>query len=81
MAIGAVERGRQDQWGGSDFHRRDLWNAIQAGDFPEWELNLQVFDQNLPTVLILMCWIPPRLFLKRFSPDTGRPIGAESHAG
>ncbi|MBD7993248.1 catalase [Ochrobactrum sp. Sa2BUA5] len=28
-----------------DFHRRDLWNAIQAGDFPEWELNLQVFDQ------------------------------------
>ncbi|MFI0847124.1 catalase [Mesorhizobium sp. IMUNJ 23232] len=28
-----------------DFHRRDLWNAIQAGDFPEWELNLQLFDQ------------------------------------
>ncbi len=28
-----------------DFHRRDLWNAIQAGDFPEWELGLQVFDQ------------------------------------
>ena len=21
-----------------DFHRRDLWDAIQAGDFPEWEL-------------------------------------------
>jgi catalase len=29
-----------------DFHRRDLWNAIQAGDFPEWELNLQLFDQE-----------------------------------
>ncbi len=29
-----------------DFHRRDLWNAIQAGDFPEWELNLQIFDQE-----------------------------------
>jgi catalase len=28
-----------------DFHRRDLWNAIQSGDFPEWELNLQLFDQ------------------------------------
>jgi catalase len=27
-----------------DFHRRDLWNAIQAGDFPEWELGVQVFD-------------------------------------
>ncbi|WP_283180006.1 catalase [Gemmobacter sp. 24YEA27] len=29
-----------------DFHRRDLWNAIQAGDFPEWELCLQLFDQD-----------------------------------
>lgn len=29
-----------------DFHRRDLWNTIQAGDFPEWELGLQVFDEE-----------------------------------
>jgi len=29
-----------------DFHRRDLWGAIQAGDFPEWELNVQLFDQD-----------------------------------
>ena len=28
-----------------DFHRRDLWNAIQAGNFPEWELGLQLFDE------------------------------------
>ena len=28
-----------------DYHRRDLWNAIDAGDFPEWELGLQLFDQ------------------------------------
>ena len=27
-----------------DFHRRDMWSAIQAGDFPEWELGVQVFD-------------------------------------
>ncbi|PPQ30995.1 catalase HPII [Rhodopila globiformis] len=27
-----------------DFHRRDMWNAIQNGDFPEWELGLQLFD-------------------------------------
>jgi catalase len=27
-----------------DFHRRDLWEAIDKGDFPEWELALQVFD-------------------------------------
>ena len=29
-----------------DFHRRDLWNAIEAGDFPEWEFCLQTFTQE-----------------------------------
>ena len=29
-----------------DFHRRDLWDSIQAGDFPEWELRVQLFDQE-----------------------------------
>ncbi len=28
-----------------DFHRRDMWNAIQAGDYPEWELGVQTFDE------------------------------------
>jgi catalase len=28
-----------------DFHRRDLWDAIGMGAFPEWELGLQLFDQ------------------------------------
>lgn len=29
-----------------DFHRRDLWNAIEAGDFPQWDLGIQLFDQE-----------------------------------
>jgi catalase len=29
----------------SDFHRRDLWEAIEAGDYPEWELGVQVFTE------------------------------------
>ena len=29
-----------------DFHRRDLWDAITGGDFPEWELGLQLFDED-----------------------------------
>ena len=29
-----------------DFHRRDLWDAIQSGDYPEWELALQLFDED-----------------------------------
>ena len=27
-----------------DFHRRDLWDAINGGDFPECELGVQLFD-------------------------------------
>ncbi|GGP18893.1 catalase [Silvimonas iriomotensis] len=26
-----------------DYHRRDLWEAIESGEYPEWELALQVF--------------------------------------
>ena len=26
-----------------DYHRRDLWEAIECGEFPEWELGVQVF--------------------------------------
>jgi catalase len=29
-----------------DFHRRDLWDAITTGNFPEWELGLQLFDDD-----------------------------------
>jgi catalase len=29
-----------------DFHRRDIWNAINQGSFPEWELGLQLFDED-----------------------------------
>lgn len=45
-----------------DFHRRDLWEAIENGDFPEWELGVQIvpakdehkypFDLLDPTKLI-----------------------------
>ena len=30
----------------ADFHRRDLWEAIEAGAFPEWELGLQIFTEE-----------------------------------
>ncbi len=28
-----------------DFHRRDLWERIESGAFPEWELGLQIFTE------------------------------------
>jgi catalase len=65
-----------------DFHRRDLWTAIKSGNFPEWELCLQLFDQEFadnfdfdvldPTKLIPEEILPPipvgRLVLDRM-PD------------
>jgi len=65
-----------------DFHRRDLWDAIQSGNFPEWELRVQLFDQDFadsfdfdvldPTKLIPEEILPPvpvgRLVLDRM-PD------------
>lgn len=46
----------------SDFHRQDLWEAIEMGNFPEWELGIQIipaedehkyeFDLLDPTKLV-----------------------------
>ena len=30
----------------SDFHRRDLWEAIENGDYPEWEFGVQVVEEK-----------------------------------
>ncbi|MEJ7697210.1 MAG: catalase [Candidatus Limnocylindrales bacterium] len=30
----------------ADFLRRDLWEAIEGGDFPEWELGLQIVEEK-----------------------------------
>jgi catalase len=29
-----------------DFHRRDLWEAIESGQFPEYELGVQIFSEE-----------------------------------
>lgn len=29
-----------------DFHRRDLWDAIESGAFPEWELGVQIIPEE-----------------------------------
>ncbi len=34
-----------------DFHRRDLWEAIAQGQFPEWELGMQLVDEDKAAAL------------------------------
>jgi len=29
-----------------DFHRRDLWDNIESGNFPEWELGVQIVEEK-----------------------------------
>src|SRR5512133_178266 len=29
-----------------DFHRRDLWEAIESGNYPQWELGIQVVEEE-----------------------------------
>ena len=29
-----------------DYHRRDLWEAIDSGDFPVWDLGVQLFSEE-----------------------------------
>jgi catalase len=29
-----------------DYHRRDLYEAIESGDFPAWDLGVQIFDED-----------------------------------
>jgi catalase len=31
----------------NDYHRRDLWESIETGGFPEWEFGIQVISQKL----------------------------------
>ncbi|CAM4294232.1 catalase [Gillisia limnaea] len=55
----------------ADFHRRDLWDAIEEGHYPEWELGFQVvpeedehkFDFDLldPTKLIPEEMVPVKI--------------------
>ncbi|MHB0776507.1 catalase HPII [Halomonas sp. WWR20] len=33
-------------WGDPDYNRRDLWNDIENGDFPEFEFGIQVIEEE-----------------------------------
>jgi catalase len=56
-----------------DFHRRDLWNAIQSGDFPEWELRLQTFDDEFAELFDFDVLDPTKLIPEEILP--ARAVG------
>lgn len=56
-----------------DFHRRDLFEAIDRGDFPEWELGIQAFDQEFADSLPYDVLDPTKIIPEEVLPV--RPIG------
>ncbi len=57
----------------NDYHRRDLWEAIDAGDFPEWELGIQTFDKKFADAQPYDVLDPTKLIPEELCPV--RPIG------
>ncbi|HEY1823987.1 MAG TPA: catalase [Trebonia sp.] len=56
-----------------DFHRRDLWDAIQSGAYPEWELGLQLFDDEFADQFEFDVLDPTKLIPEERVPVT--PVG------
>lgn len=56
-----------------DFHRRDLWDAIAQGDYPEWELCLQLFDDDFADQFAFDVLDPTKLIPEEILP--ARPAG------
>jgi catalase len=56
-----------------DFHRRDLWDAITQGDFPEWELGVQLFDDEFADRFAFDILDPTKIIPEEEVPV--RPIG------
>jgi len=56
-----------------DFHRRDLWDAITQGAFPEWELGLQLFDDDFADRFEFDVLDPTKIIPEEVLPV--RPVG------
>ena len=56
-----------------DFHRRDLWEAIEAGAYPEWELALQIFTEEQAGAFTFDVLDPTKIVPEELVPL--RPVG------
>jgi catalase len=57
----------------SDFHRRDLWDAIEAGEFPEYELGMQIFTEEQANSFTFDVLDPTKIVPEELVPVT--PVG------
>ncbi|HYN29636.1 MAG TPA: catalase [Dermatophilaceae bacterium] len=57
-----------------DFHRRDLYDAIESGAFPQWELGVQVFPDTPEQVLEGIDLLDPTKFVPEEVAEV-QPVG------
>lgn len=56
-----------------DFHRRDMWQAVQSGNFPEWDLHVQLFDQDFADKFDFDVLDPTKIIPEEVLPT--KPVG------
>ncbi|KAF4976686.1 hypothetical protein FZEAL_6685 [Fusarium zealandicum] len=57
----------------ADYHRDDLWKAIDSGNGPEWELNAQIFDEDQALAFGFDVLDPTKIIPEEYVPL--QPIG------
>ncbi len=57
----------------TDYHRRDLWEAIEMGDYPEWELGVQIIEEENEHAFDFDILDPTKLIPEELVPIT--PLG------
>lgn len=57
----------------TDFHRRDLWESIEMGDYPEWELGVQIIEEENEHTFDFDILDPTKLIPEELVPIT--PLG------
>ncbi|MGY2290799.1 catalase HPII [Pseudomonas sp. SDO528_S397] len=57
----------------TDYHRRDLWESIESGDYPEWELGVQIVAEEDEHTFDFDILDPTKLIPEELVPIT--PLG------
>lgn len=57
----------------ADFHRQDLFDAIESGNFPEWELNIQMINEDQALAFGFDVLDPTKIIPEELAPL--RPLG------
>lgn len=65
----------------TDYHRRDLWESIEMGDYPEWEFGVQIVAEEDEHKFDFDLLDPTKIIPEELVPITPGQDGAEPQPG